>query len=101
MVNDVPLDCSGAFCAINAENNGESAITDNPQINKKNSNSVTEGSKRKKGEIIQQPQEINNEIAATFFAPKYCEMMPLKTQAIPPQAIMKKDKNDMLMCFSG
>jgi hypothetical protein len=35
MVSDVPRDAAGAFCAIKLENNGESAITENPQINKK------------------------------------------------------------------
>ena len=35
IVNDVPLDSSGAFCAIKVENKGESAMTTNPQKKRK------------------------------------------------------------------
>jgi hypothetical protein len=94
MVNEVPLDLSGACCAINVENNGESAITANPHINKNTINTFNDCMKRKNGETIQHIQEMDNDAMAVFFTPKYCDSIPLHTQAIPPDAMMKNDNKN-------
>ena len=70
IVREVPLDSSGECCATKVENNGESAITVKPQINRKVMNRNAELEDRNKGDSIQHEQDINNDIVATFFAPK-------------------------------
>ena len=42
MVNELPLIALGAFCATRVENKGESAITENPQININKRNTETD-----------------------------------------------------------
>ena len=101
IVNEVPLDSSGAFCATKVENNGESGITEIPQMNKNVMNRKGELEMRKSGERIQHKQEINNDSAATLFTPKYCDSIPPKTQANPPEAITKKDIREILIRVSG
>ena len=101
IVSDVPLESSGALLATSVENNGESAITTNPQKNKKATITIEELLNKNSGERMQHKQESNNEIAAIFFAPKCSESKPLKTQASPPDAIIPKDKSGTFICAAG
>jgi len=94
MVSDVPLAISGTFCATKVENKGESAITTIPQMNKKAISAGTDGLNKKNGESKQHRHDDNKARVAILFAPKYCESRPLATQAIAPQAIIKKDKRE-------
>ena len=73
IVIDVPLVSFGAFCATNVENKGESAITTNPQNNKKHITRVMESLESNKGEIRQQIQEENNIKPASLNVPIFCE----------------------------
>ena len=50
MVSEVRRDSSGAFCATNVENKGESAITASPQKKRKIRKATEEWPDRKKGE---------------------------------------------------
>ena len=97
MVSEVPLDSSATFCATNVENKGESAITTNPQKNKKEINSGIELLNKNKGDNKQQQQDKSNVIVAIFFAPYFCDNKPLAMQAIAPQAIIKNEKRDTLI----
>ena len=91
IVNEVPLDSSATFCATSVENNGESAMTTNPQKNKKPTNTIEELLNKNKGESKQQQQDKNNATVAIFFAPKRCERIPLAAQASAPGAMIKKE----------
>ena len=95
MVSEVPLDSPLAFFAINVENKGESAITTIAQKTRNMMSIVDDGLNKNKGESRQQQQERNNEIVAIFFAPKDWESNPLSTQAIPPDAITRKDNKEI------
>lgn len=104
IVKDAPLDSSGAFCATSVEKRGESAMTTSPQKKRKATIAKAELFNKKNGERIQQHPDRNNEIAATFFVPKNCEMDPLTIQARLPDPIIKKDKNGVFsvsaaLCF--
>ena len=70
IVNEVPLDSSATFCATSVEKSGESAITTNPQKNKKAISTVEELFNKNNGESKQQQQDRNNAMVAIFFAPK-------------------------------
>ena len=70
IVNEVPLDSSATFCATNVENSGESAMTTNPQKNKKLTSAIEELLNRNNGDSKQQQQDKNNAMVAIFFAPK-------------------------------
>src|SRR6478736_4016488 len=94
IVSDVPRDSSGAFRATSVENSGESAITTSPQTTRKTINKIIESDTRKSGEVIQHKQDKDNAIVATRFAPKYCDKIPLKTQASPPDAMIRKDHSE-------
>ena len=94
IVREVPLVSSGAVCATNVENKGESAITTRPQKNRKTINATGDGLSKKNGETIQHKPDKHNEIPAIFLAPYFCDSNPLNTQARPPQAITKKDKRE-------
>ena len=94
IVSEVPRDSSGAFWATKVENKGESAITANAQTNKKTMNSTDEPANRKSGETMQHKHETVNAATATFFAPNFCEIIPLKTHANPPEAMIKNDKSE-------
>ena len=96
IVNEVPLDSSATFCATSVENNGESAITTNPQKNKKATRVVEELLNKNKGESKQQQQDRNNAMVAIFFAPKRCERIPLAAQARAPEAMIKKESKEIL-----
>src|SRR5205809_5274931 len=95
IVNDVPLDSSATFCATSVANNGESAITTNPQKNKKTTSAVEELLNKNNGESKQQQQDRNNAMVAIFFAPKRCESIPLAAQARAPEAMIKKESNEI------
>lgn len=93
MVSDVPRASAGALWATSVEKRGESATTVIPQKNKNPINATTELLNNNKGETRQQVQERNNEMVAIFFAPKRWEIDPLIIQAIPPDAIIRKEKS--------
>ena len=95
MVSEVPLNSSATFCATNVENKGESAITTNPQKNKKASSKGADVVNKKNGDSRQHKQDRNKAIVAIFFAPKRCDSNPLAAQARAPQAIIKNDKNEI------
>lgn len=93
IVSDVPLDSSGAFCATSVEKSGESAITTSPQKKRKAISNETELVNKNSGERQQHEQDKNNEMVASFFAPKRWESNPLNTQAKPPDAMTMNDNN--------
>lgn len=94
IVSDAPLDSAGAFCATNVENNGESAITTRPQKKRKISSTKAELLNKNSGERTQHKPDKNNEMVAIFLVLKRCDNIPLKTQAMPPEAITRKDKRE-------
>lgn len=69
MVSAEPFDCGGACFATNDENNGESAITNNPHNHRKISNAIVEGCCNSSGETKQQQQESNNALRAMLAVP--------------------------------
>src|SRR5258708_36753820 len=91
--SDVPLESSGAFCATNVENKGESAITTNPQKERKLISVETELLNKNNGETQQHKHDKNNEMVAIFLTPNHCERYPLNTHASPPDAMITKDNN--------
>ena len=91
IVNDVPLDASGAFWATKVENRGESATTTIPQKNRKTKRKKMEFWDKKKGEIKQQIQEANKAKVAMFLGLNFSENCPLNIQATEPEAIMRKE----------
>lgn len=70
IVSDVPLDSSGALCATNVENKGESAITTTPQKKRNAINKSKELLNKNSGDKRQHRKERNKEMVATFFTPK-------------------------------
>ena len=101
IVMELPLDSSGALCATKVENKGESAITVIPHTNRKQMKRKAEFENRKNGETIQHKQDMDKDKMAIFFTPKYWETMPLKTQANPPEAIIKNEKKGTLRFVRG
>src|SRR5687768_3926966 len=101
MVNAVPRLSTGAFCATNVENRGESAITTHPQINRKMTNSAVELFNKNKGDARQQRQDKPNIMVASFFVPTRCESRPLTTQAMLPPAITRNDIRGTFKPASG
>lgn len=69
IVNAEPFESSGALCATNVENKGESAITTSPQKNKNKINKRKESDNKKNGDNKQHKQERKSEMVAIFFAP--------------------------------
>ena len=72
MVKAVPLRFSGAYCATNVENCGESGLTLKPQI-KSSIKKKGNGSTYNRGEIKQQSPDMKSAVVPTFALPKYCE----------------------------
>lgn len=101
IVREVPLDSSGEFWATKVENNGESAITVKPHMNRKVMNRKAELENRNNGDSKQHEQDINNDIFATFFAAKVWDKNPLIKHDIPPDAIIRKEKSGILKGFLG
>ena len=93
IVNDVPLDSAGAFCATIVEKRGESAMTTNPQKKRNAIRTETELLNRNRGEAQQHRHDKNNERAAIFLTPNSCEKYPLITHAKPPDAIITNDNS--------
>jgi hypothetical protein len=91
-VSDVPFVSMGAFCATIVENNGESAITTNPQKKRKQ---INKGKfiERANGDRKQHEPEKKSEIAATLFTPHFCDIIPAAIHARAPQPIIPKDNN--------
>ena len=83
MVSEVPLDISGAFCATNVENKGESAITTTPQKNRKVNNNGTELTNKNNGDTKQHIQDNNKDAIAVLFTPRYCDRYPPANAASP------------------
>ncbi len=69
-------------------------MTANAQINRKVINKTVEPANRKSGEMMQHKHDTDNAIAATFFVPNFCEIIPLKTHANQPEAMMRNDNNE-------
>ena len=101
IVNDAPLDPAGAFLATMVENSGESAITVIPHINRNITSVDNEPLNKNKGENKQQAPDKNNAIAAILFSPQRCEINPLITHAILPDAMIRKDRNGILKLVAG
>jgi len=57
--------------------------------------------KRKRGEVIQHKQDKNKDMVAVFFAPTYSESIPLKTQAKPPEAMIKNENRETFKWLPG
>ena len=100
-VKDVPLNFSGACLATSEENNGESAVPDKPQVNKKVRNKYMELLKRNTGESKQHKPERASAIVAILFAPNLCESNPPTIQEMPPDAIIRKENSDTLIAAAG
>ena len=100
-VNDVPLNASGAFLATSEENNGESAVPNNPQENSKTRKKYREPLKRKIGDSKQHKPESESATIAILFAPNFWESNPPITQDKPPEAITKNEYNDTLSDAAG
>ena len=96
IVNAEPFDVAGAFCATRVENKGESATTAIPQINIKAIKASVVLLNNKKGEIIQQTQDSNKTLEAVLLTPIRCDINPLMTHEILPEAIIKNDQNGTL-----
>ena len=92
MVNEVPLDSPGAFCATSVENRGESAITTNPQKKRNAISTERELLNRNRGETQQHKQDKSKEMVAIFFTPNCWERYPLITHARPPEAMIMNDR---------
>ena len=73
MVNAVPFSFEFEFCATKVENRGESAITTNPQKNKKITNKQRLLVISKRGDSKQHIPDNNKKLNATFFVAKYLE----------------------------
>jgi hypothetical protein len=91
-----PLISGGAYCAFSEENNGESAVTDIPHINKNTINKGNDGFNNINGDNKQQQQDVANAMVAVLFVPSHCEMIPPNAQETPPDAMTKNDTNDVL-----
>ena len=91
-----PFTSGGACCAFNVENKGESAVTDIPHINKNTNNNGNDGFNKINGDNKQQQHDVANAIVAVLFVPNRCEIIPPNAQDTPPDAMMRKDKNDVL-----
>ena len=96
IVNEAPLDPTGAFLATRVENSGESAITAMLHINRNTTSADTDPLNKNKGESKQQAPDKNKAIAAILFSPQRCEINPLITQAILPEAMIRKDRKGIL-----
>ena len=97
MVSEAPLEISAACRATKVENSGESAITTNPQNNKKLVSNAVDELNKNKGESKQHRQDNDRAMAAIFFSPNLCENNPAATHANAPHAMIMNDHRDTLM----
>ena len=100
-VKDVPLKVSGACLATREENNGESAVPNKPQENRKVKNKYTELLKRKIGESRQHKPESASAMVAILFAPNFCESNPPIIQEMPPDAITRNENKETFKVAAG
>src|ERR1700754_1852157 len=101
MVNAVPFDRSGAYCATSVENMGESAITAMLQINRNTTKAIKELLNNSNGETKQHKQDNERAATAVLFAPKRCDINPLKTQEALPATMIRNDSKDTLISSAG
>ena len=90
MVKAEPLFSATAVCATMEENCGESATTENPQINRKEKNN-TGGNAKLNAANKQQQKEISIAVNATFALPRFIVIYPPATHPTAPTAIMAND----------
>lgn len=90
MVRAEPTYSRGAFSAFNAENWGESPMTETPQTTR---NAMNNGSSalKNKGESAQQIPEISSWVAATQALPTFFDTMPPPAHPMNPAAMIAKD----------
>ena len=96
IVSAVPFISAGAFCATIVEKRGESAITTIPQNIRNPTNIYPASIEKNRGDVKQHIQDSNSDQKAIFLAPKISERYPLKTQAILPIPIIKKEHMGIL-----
>ena len=101
IVRDVPLVFSGAFCAINVENRGESAITTIPQKNRNAMKRKVTFVFKSTGDSRQQMHDRHKEMAAIFLAPDVREIYPLRIQPKLPDPITRNDIKDIFRLTAG
>lgn len=101
MVSAVPFSSTGAFCATNVENKGESAITTIPQKRRKEINTIPDSRENISGEIRQHRHDKNSAIDAIRLVSNTCAKYPAITHAKPPIPIIRNDNRGMLYMASG
>ena len=94
IVSAEPLFSAGADCATKVDSIGESAITLNPQMIRKNKNIGRDPIKKNTGEITQQISDTLNAKRAMFFGPLEGAINPDNTHARQPTPIMTNDNNE-------
>src|SRR4051812_34982186 len=94
IVSEAPLEAAGALWAMSVENMGESATIVIPHIKRKIKSNGVVCVENTSGESKQQIQEINKAVVATLLGPCFNEIIPPKTQAIAPDAIIRKLINE-------
>ena len=100
IVSVVPLISNAAFWATSVENKGESAIIVNPQ-KIRNAINRMKGRQKANGDTMQQHPDKKSAAKAVFLVPNFCDRYPLMTQAMPPNAIIKKDKTGIFIFSFG
>jgi hypothetical protein len=96
MVKAVPLSFTGAFCATNVENSGESAITTIPQKIRKAINRYELEIRKARGTSKQHKQDNKRKRNAIFFTPNFSDKNPPNTQEMLPIPIIRKDIKGIL-----
>ena len=91
IVSAAAFDWGIALFATSVENIGESAITTNPQNNRKIKKSNGDSTLSIIGEMMQQMADNNKHINAIFFGLMLEDNIPLDTQAITPTPITKNE----------
>ena len=69
-------------------------MTTSPQTNKNIINEPAESEYRKSGDTKQHTPDKKREIVAIFFAPYRFEIIPLNTQAMAPDPIIRNDNKE-------
>lgn len=101
IVNELPLDSTGAFWATSVENSGESAITAILHTNRKTMKVTVEPANRNNGDRMQQAQDSISAAVAVRLTPMLCDTSPPSTQDMLPEAIIQKDNKGTLRCLAG
>ena len=100
MVRAVPLSVGVALRATIVENNGESAMTINPQKSRRTINRTLLVVKNN-GEAKQHKQDAKRVKNAIRFVPNRVDITPPITHPTLPMATIKKDHNEILKEVSG